>query len=380
MAVALPPGIGNDQQAQQATAFMRQQPWYAQLLQSWGKNPAGDTNGNPEKLSDDQQQQLLQTAQANGIGISDKYQIDENGQIAEKPSHLLRNIAIGAGIGGLALTGFGAAGIGPLAGAFGAGTGAASTIGAAGELGDAAALADAGATGVGAAGTTLGGLYSTAAAPSIAGAVAKGASTVAGTPNIWSTIISGVGNLAGGLLNSNAAKGAAETQSNAALQAAQLNAQAQANSLAFQKQQWADQQANAAPFLKLGQGAANTLSGLMSGGGGAPATSVPPSAPSTTLGQVMSPTLAPSLPRAAVKLSTAPLQMGGARPNGVSGPVSMSSLYGSGTPAPDAQQAPPPQATSNPSYVRIKWPDGSSDSIPAGALPQYQLLGAQVNA
>jgi len=119
----LPPGIGNPQQALQATAFMRQQPWYQALVRSWGVNPAGDQNGNV-RLSDAQQQQLLAAARQHGIGISDRYQIDENGQIAEQPSHLWRNIGIGAGIGGLTLTGLGAAGIGPLSGLFGAGTGA----------------------------------------------------------------------------------------------------------------------------------------------------------------------------------------------------------------------------------------------------------------
>lgn len=134
MGAALPPGIGNAQQAQQATAFMRAQPWYQQLVSSWGLNPAGDANGNPGRLSDAQQQQLLSTAQQHGIGISDSYQIDPNGQIAQKPSHLLRNIGLGVGAGALALTGIGAAGIGPLAGLFGGAAGAGSAAAGAGGL------------------------------------------------------------------------------------------------------------------------------------------------------------------------------------------------------------------------------------------------------
>jgi hypothetical protein len=130
----LPAGIGNAQQATQATAAMRQSPWYAQLVSSWGLDPSKtDTNGNlidprtgqSVKLSDQQQQQLIATARDNGVGISDSYSIDANGQISKPDSHMLRNIAIAAGIAGLAMTGLGAAGIGPLAGAFGGGAAAA---------------------------------------------------------------------------------------------------------------------------------------------------------------------------------------------------------------------------------------------------------------
>ena len=129
MAASLPPGIGNPQQASQATAFMRQQPWYQQLVQSWGIDPNDtDENGNlRQKLTDEQQQQLIAAARDNGIGISESYSIDENGQIAKPDSHMLRNLAIAAGITGLALTGLGAAGIGPLAGALGGGTEAATS-------------------------------------------------------------------------------------------------------------------------------------------------------------------------------------------------------------------------------------------------------------
>jgi hypothetical protein len=116
-----PAGIGNDQQAMQATAAMRQEPWYAELLQSWGIDPTKvDANGNPRtKLSDDQRTQLMQTAIDRGIGFNHKYDgIDENGQIIEE-HHKLRNSLVAAAIGGAAATGFGAAGMGPLAGMFG---------------------------------------------------------------------------------------------------------------------------------------------------------------------------------------------------------------------------------------------------------------------
>lgn len=130
MASAYPTGLGNDQQAMQATAAMRQEPWYAAMMQAWGIDPKGDENGNV-KLNDEQRQALRLAAEHHGIGFNNKYDgVDENGQIIEE-HHKLKKIAIGAAIGGLALTGLGAAGIGPLAGAFGAGAGAAGATGAA---------------------------------------------------------------------------------------------------------------------------------------------------------------------------------------------------------------------------------------------------------
>jgi hypothetical protein len=117
----LPTGIGTDEERTQATAWMRQQPWYQNMLKAWGIPPTQDD----VKLNDEQRQAILIAAQKNGIAIPDGQQINENGQIAKDPSHLWRNIAIGAAIGGLALTGLGAAGIGPFAGAFGAGGAAA---------------------------------------------------------------------------------------------------------------------------------------------------------------------------------------------------------------------------------------------------------------
>lgn len=114
MPATLPPGIGNPQQAMQATAFIREQPWYQQWLASTGKRP--DANGNPQPpLSDDQQLALNKLVRQNGIGMNDKFDgIDQNGQIVEE-HHKLKKAAIAAAVGGLALTGFGAAGIGPLA-------------------------------------------------------------------------------------------------------------------------------------------------------------------------------------------------------------------------------------------------------------------------
>lgn len=130
MATAAPKGIGTDAEAAQATAFMREQPWYRSLFTSWGVNP--DDPGNFH-LNDDQQEQLLNVAHDNGLGISDSYEIDRNGAIREK-SHKLRNTLIGAGIAGsmfipgvgpAVLSGLSAAGHGIAAGATALGHGAA---------------------------------------------------------------------------------------------------------------------------------------------------------------------------------------------------------------------------------------------------------------
>lgn len=176
MPATLPAGIGNSQQAMQATGFIREQPWYQELVRSWGLDPKGDENGNV-RLTEDQQQAVLKAAQDHGIGISeDSYHIDENGQIAKNDSHWVRNALIGAGIGAAALTGFGAAGIGPLSGLFGAGAGSAAAaspfaIPATEGIASATSLGLPVTAGLGTAGTVAG-------AAGGAGAALKGASSL----------------------------------------------------------------------------------------------------------------------------------------------------------------------------------------------------------
>lgn len=60
----------------------------------------------------------------------------------------------------------------------------------------------------------------------------------------------------------------ASEQSSAANYAADLQAQEAANALAFQKQEFATQQANEAPWIQAGQGAITNLSNLLKPGGG----------------------------------------------------------------------------------------------------------------
>lgn len=162
-----PKGIGNEQEALQATAAMRSEPWYAALLKSWGLDPKGDANGNV-KLSDAQQQQVLQTAQQHGVGINeDDFHVDENGQIAKNDSHWLRNTLIAAGVGGSMLI----PGVGPavLAGLGHVGS-TLGTIGSGLAHGAAGAVGAGGAAGGG--GSTLGTISSIlgAAGPAIGAA------------------------------------------------------------------------------------------------------------------------------------------------------------------------------------------------------------------
>lgn len=79
---------------------------------------------------------------------------------------------------------------------------------------------------------------------------------VIGAIGIGSAVAGGVG----------AAK-AAGAQANAANYAATLQKQAADEALAFQKEQFSTQQANLAPWLKSGQQAISTLSGMVEGGG-----------------------------------------------------------------------------------------------------------------
>lgn len=151
MAATLPPGIGNDQQAEQATAFMREQPWYRQQMAEWGANP--DNPGG--ELANSQKDQLLKMARDHGIGISDRYEIGDNGEIREG-GHKLRNALIGAGIAGAMFI----PGVGPavLHGLTAAGHGIASGVGALGSGLSSGASALGGAGGVIGAGSKIAGL------------------------------------------------------------------------------------------------------------------------------------------------------------------------------------------------------------------------------
>lgn len=159
----LPAGIGTPEEATQATAWVRQQPWYKDWMQ---QNGVAEGPNQQVKLNDNQRASLMATMLQNGIGLNSKYDmVDENGMINEE-HHKLKKVAIAAAIAGLAVTGLGAAGIGPLAGALGG------TIGGAGMTAEGVELGGGLAPAIGAGAGT---------AALSAGAVAPLASTAIGT-------------------------------------------------------------------------------------------------------------------------------------------------------------------------------------------------------
>lgn len=84
--------------------------------------------------------------------------------------------------------------------------------------------------------------------------------------SVTGSIMAGVGlagSIGGAAISSNAAGNAADEQSQAAKDAAQLQYQASQNALDFQKQQYAQSQANLAPWLNSGAGALSNLDYLL---------------------------------------------------------------------------------------------------------------------
>lgn len=75
------------------------------------------------------------------------------------------------------------------------------------------------------------------------------------------------GSIGGAAIGAHAAGKASDAQSQAAMYAADLQKKAADEALAFQKQEYADQQKNLAPWIKAGQGAVTSLSSMLAPGG-----------------------------------------------------------------------------------------------------------------
>lgn len=163
--VSLPGGINSDAEVDQTNNYLRNQPFYKQMLGWMGQDPS------KVKLSDSQRQTLLEAIKNAGINVSDHFEVDASGNLQPK-SGLGKKILIGAAIGGAALTGLGLAGVGPMAGLFG-GAGAA---GAAGAAVPEMTVASSGVPAI-AAGTSLG-VGGLAGGAGAAGAAAGGAGTI----------------------------------------------------------------------------------------------------------------------------------------------------------------------------------------------------------
>ena len=140
----------------QANQWMRSQPWYQSFLAAYRQDP------NAVLLTESQRQQLVRTAQANGMVIDEgAIEMDPSGNFNPR-GHKMRNALIGLGVagaaaltGGAALGAFGGAGAGAGAGGLSGLAGASyvvpsAALGAGGGIGGtAAALGAAGAAGAG---------------------------------------------------------------------------------------------------------------------------------------------------------------------------------------------------------------------------------------
>lgn len=132
--------------------WQRQQPGYQALIRSFGQDP------NNVHLNDDQKQQVLRWAQAQGVVVDeggDGQEVDDSGNFRAK-GHKLKNALIVGGIAGAALLTAGlagafapAAGAGAAAGSGGATAAGSSLAGLAGVEGGAAGLGDAALAGLG---------------------------------------------------------------------------------------------------------------------------------------------------------------------------------------------------------------------------------------
>jgi hypothetical protein len=104
----------------------RTSPLYAQIMRNLGV----DTSG-PIHLDEGTAHAVERALRENGVQLPDGMKIDNAGNL-NQTNTLWRNVGIGAGLTGAALTGLGAAGVGPLSGLFGAGAAAGAGAGTAG--------------------------------------------------------------------------------------------------------------------------------------------------------------------------------------------------------------------------------------------------------
>ena len=178
-------------------------------------------------------------------------------------------------------------------------------------------------------------------------------------------IIGAVGAVAGGTIAANASKSAAATQ-----------AASGQSALDFQKQQWAQTQANEAPFIKGGQQAFGQLSSMLSPKG------------SATAGQG-TPGTSPYDP-ATGKTATQPgpglnLQPTGtgASPGGTTGPFQAQRQAQQQQQTPLSSMAAPtaptaPGAPGAAGTVKIQAPDGSVANVPAAQMQTAIARGGKV--
>jgi hypothetical protein len=411
-APVLPPGIGNAAQANQASQFMRAQPWYQDFLKSQGQNP------NNVHLTKDQSFQLLQLARQKGVGISTKYSLDSSGNIVSEGMPGWEKAVIGAGIvaAGIVLAPAVIAAFGSEAAATSAATAAA-----AGDTSAAAALTSAGVeagavSGLGAAalpgaGTALGGaalapvatLASAAggagaaasdvgagAAPALASSTiaptgalvgapttaadASGAFDAAGnfigqsTYNTGADVASGAaasgggigdilryavptaGSVIGGLIQANASSNASAAQQKYLQEALDYEKQRDAAAIALEGSRYSNYSANIAPYLATGNSANARMTSLLG---------LPASPTSTAPSVTYQPSATSTGAGATIGAPTASVTTGPPLPRASDG------------------STPPPASPSGPP-VMMRGLDGSTKQIPPEQVQYWQSKGAQV--
>lgn len=206
---------------------LRASPVYQQFMRSIGNDGSGRV-----RLSRDQQAQLEQALRQNGVAIPDGMHIDQGGNLNQQ-NRLARNIGIGAAVGGAALTGFGLAGMGPLAGLGGAG----------------------GAAGAGAAGVEAAGSFAAPTAASVASGGGGFFSTVGG---FLSSPGGQIATSVGGKLVSDV------IQSRANNRAVDAQAQAAQRALDWEKEVYNTDRRDYEPYRALGEQSTVRLGSLMS--------------------------------------------------------------------------------------------------------------------
>lgn len=198
-------------------------------------------------------------------------------------------------------------------------------------------------------------------------------------------------------VNAHAASSAADQQVAASDKAAQAVRDGQANSLAFQKQQWLQGQSNAEPWLAYGRGAVTTLGDLMGikpiATTAAPAQAPPGSYVDQNNTIVKQGTVVPNAPGSDNVVAGPPPLLPDGSPNpawrqNMATPATLGGMYGgppsaappaasAAAPPSAAAVAPPPVAAAS-RIVRITWPDGSQAQVPSDQLNQYKSMGAEV--
>lgn len=371
-APTLPPGIGNDQQVNQANQFIRAQPWYQDFLKQNGQSP------NNVHLTKDQAYALLQLARKQGVGISTAYSVDPSGNITKDgmPGWEKAAIIAGIAVGGYflapaviaALGGAGPATATATAAAAGD-TAAASTLTAAGAtLGgvEAGATAGLGAAALPGAGTVLGaagaaGAAAGAAAPALASAVTvpTAAGTVAGgagataagaaalptavatatgsglTGDLLRYGVPTAGSIIGGIIQANAAGKASDAQQKYLQEALDYEKQKDAAAIALEAGRYSNYSGNIAPYVANGTMAGGRMTSLL-GLSSTPTTIATSGAPSTS-----------------TQVTTQPL----ARTTTAAPPVAW-----------------PTTTATQP--VTMRAPDGSTKQVDPSQVAHYQSLGA----